>query len=331
MPSLALPSEATNILKLADWLEIYALISADGNSSRGDLEKALRTSSVFEARGREAVEEVCLQVFFELEQRAAAAGDAYPFIIDGAVLTSKPNRDDFTGYIFCLFLSYFRWSTDRNHEISINPWLLFEELSYIAATAYIGGEGITFGTSRGNSAAAKAAFKQAIKDLCKRIGEGKDFKEQSVLNRQDDKVDLIVWRDFSDRKTSKLVMFGQCAAGDNWITKVAELQPSSFWRQWMVEARVSPHLRSFYIPHRVAVEKWDFYARKSDILFDRCRVAYWAFRNNTAVLSNTNFGRWYAHIIKIDILGGTPTRRPATKKSGKRGRPSTKQAGTTKR
>ncbi|HEX7314342.1 MAG TPA: hypothetical protein VF297_10485 [Pyrinomonadaceae bacterium] len=321
MTSLALPSETTNILKLADWLEIYALISADGNSSRGDLENALRTASVFEPGDREAVEAFCLQVFFELEQRATAAGDAYPFIIDGAVLTSKPNRDEFIGYIFCLFLSYFRWSTERNHELPINPWLLFEELSCIAAAEYLSGEGVRFGTSRSRGDAAKVGFKKAIKDLCKKLGEGKDFKEQPVLSRQDDKVDLIVWKHFSDRRTSKIVMFGQCAAGDNWISKVTELQPSAFWRQWMVEARVSPHLRSFYIPHRVAIEEWDLYARKSDILFDRCRVAFWAFRNNSAVLSNVNYGTWYNHIIKTDILGERPKRRrKATKRRSAKGR-----------
>src|SRR5438067_2382059 len=101
MPHLALPSEATNILKLSDWLEIYALISPDENSSRGDLEKMIRTASVFESRNREAVEEVCLEVFSELEQRATAAGEAYPFIIDGAVLNCKPNREEFIAYIFC--------------------------------------------------------------------------------------------------------------------------------------------------------------------------------------------------------------------------------------
>jgi len=315
MPPLALPSEATNTLKLADWLEIWALISSDGNSSRGDLEKALSTSSVFESKGRDAVEEVCLQVFSELEQRATAAGDAYPFTLDGAVLTSKPNRDEFTGYIFCLFLSYFRWSTERNHEIPINPWLLFEELSCIAAMAFINGEGVSFGTSRANSATAKAGFKETIKNLCKKMGEGKDFKEQPVLNRQDDKVDLIVWKDFTDRRTSKLVMFGQCAAGDDWKTKVAELQPGPFWRQWMVDARVSPHLRSFYIPHRIAIDRWDFYARKADILFDRCRVAFWAYRNNSAVLSNANYGAWFDHILKTDILGERPKPRRSSKTS----------------
>ncbi len=315
MPHLALPSEATNILKLADWLEIYALISADGNSSRGDLEKALRTASVFESKGREEIEEVCLQVFSELEQRVLAAAEAYPFLIEGAVLNCKPNRDEFIGYTFCLFLSYFRWSTERNDEITINPWLLFEELSRIAAVEYINGEGISFGTSRGAGTAATSAFKSAIKDLCRRVGEGTDFKEQPVLQRQDDKVDLIVWKDFNDRRTSKLVMFGQCAAGDNWIGKVTELRPDAFWRQWMVDSNVSPHLRSFYIPHRVEPKQWDFYARKADILFDRCRVAFWAYRNNSAVLSNTSYGRWYEHILQIDILGRKPRRKRASKKT----------------
>jgi hypothetical protein len=326
MPPLALPSEVTNILKLADWLEIYALISADGNSSRGDLEKTLRTASVFESRGREAVEEVCLQVFSELEQRAVAAAEAYPFVVDGAVLRCKANRTEFIAYIFCLFLSYFRWSTGRNYEITINPWLLFEELSRIAAVEYINGDGISFGTSRGAGTATTAAFKKAIKDLCKKIGEGTDFKEQAVLHRQDDKVDLVVWKDFSDKRTSKLVMFGQCAAGDNWIGKVTELRPDAFWRQWMVDSNVSPHLRSFYIPHRVEIKQWNFYARKADILFDRCRVAFWAYRNNSAVLSNASYGKWYEHILRIDILGEKPRRRSTSIKARSTKKGTTKKA-----
>jgi len=149
MPYLDLPDEPTNELKLADWLEIYALISADENPSKGDLEQALRTASVLEAQGSDAIEAKCLEVFSELEHRSIAADDAYPFDIDGATLSVKPQREIYASYIFCLCLSYFRWDATRNKEINIDPWLLFEDLSCIAAAQFVHGEVMSFGTARG--------------------------------------------------------------------------------------------------------------------------------------------------------------------------------------
>jgi len=40
---------------------------------------------------------------------------------------------------------------------------------------------------------------------------------------------------------------------------------------------VSPSpIKSFFTPYRVERDKWEFYARKAGILFDRCRIAFWA-------------------------------------------------------
>ena len=171
MPELPLPDEATNELKLADWLEIYALLSPDENSSRGDLDRALRLSSVLESRGMGAIEAKCVTVFSELEDRARAAEDAYPFTINGATLQLKPGKDTYAAYLFCLCLSYFRWSTLRSREIDINPWLLFEELCAIAAAQYVGGEVVNFGTSRGSTKSGLNSFREAINNLCMRVGE----------------------------------------------------------------------------------------------------------------------------------------------------------------
>src|SRR5438445_7098218 len=147
MSQLALPSEPTNELMLADWLEILALISPDENSSKGDLDGALRTASVLEGKGNAAIEEKCLQVFFELEQRAVSAESSYPFTIDGAALVVKPDKEQFAAYIFCLLLSYFHWKSHRHKEVGFNPWLLFEDLCSIAAKNYLEGKVIRFGTS----------------------------------------------------------------------------------------------------------------------------------------------------------------------------------------
>jgi hypothetical protein len=318
MPSLPLPSDVTNALSLADWLELYAQLSADGNSSKGDLESALKTASVLEAKGSDALEALCLEVFSELEQRVVAAGEAYPFLIAGSVLSSKPKQEEFAAYLFCLYLSYFRWSTKRNSEIKVNPWLLFEELSCVAAVEYLNGEGVLFGTSRGNTKAAQKGFKAAVSNLCRQMGEGKDFKAQPDLSRKDDGVDLVAWKRFTDKRPSMLVMFGQCAAGHDWAEKLTRLKPSAFWGQWTVDSAVSPHLSSFYVPHRIVEAKWEYSGRYAGILFDRCRVAYWAFRNNAVVLANPNYQKWYLHIVKTDILRVPVRSRPLISKAKKR-------------
>lgn len=299
MPKLPLPDEATNELKLADWLEIYALLSRDGNSSRGDLESALTTASVLESGGRAAVEEKCLVVFNELEERMLAAGDAYPFKIQGAKLALKPNKETYSAYLFCLCLSYFQWSTKRSREVNVNPWLLFEELSAIAAAQYINGNVIPFGTSRTGTRKAMKGFREAVNTICLEVGEGVGFRPQSTLDKKDDKVDLIAWKAFDDRKTSKLIMFGQCAGGDSWKGKVSELNPEAFWDQWIEVSPVSPLVKSFYVPHRIHKDHWDYNARYGGIIFDRCRIAYWAFKNNKSIVRDARYRRWYKFILRV--------------------------------
>lgn len=298
MLKLELPSEPSNALKLADWLEILALLSADGNSSRGDLEGALNLSSVLERGGRDAVERKCLETFAELESRAFDAATAYPFEIDGPTVNRKPETNEYAAYLFCLCLSYFKWDTKRNKEIDVNPWLLFEELSAIAASQFINGEVMSFGTSRKGTKKATRSFRDTVDTLCRNLGEGIGFRAQDTLDTKDDNVDLVAWRNFNDKKTSKLILFGQCAAGDGWLKKLSELQPREFFEQWMIDGKVSPLIRSFYIPHRIESGHWERRARKTGILFDRCRVAYWAFQNNKPILKDTRYRRWYKYILK---------------------------------
>jgi len=297
MPQLALPSAPTNELMLADWVEILALISPDENSSRGDLESALKTASVLEAKGEAAIEEKCLQVFSELEERSKSADSSYPFSIDAGTLTVKQDRSQFVGYLFCLFLSYFRWKSQRHKEVGINPWLLFEELCSIAAKNYVAGTVISFGTSRGQSNKALKAFRISIDELGKALGEGGGFRDQPIRGVKDDKVDLIAWKDFNDGWPSKLVVFGQCAAGADWLDKDSDLDPEPFWGQWMSIPKVSPHIRSFYIPHRIRKDLWDQRARRTGVLFDRCRIAYWSFQENMAVLSDPRYQKWCNFVL----------------------------------
>ena len=265
---LELPTnDPTNSIKLADWLELYAMISGDNDSSRGDLEGALRVASYAEISDNEAVEGKILEVFYELEQRENSAGIGYPFQLDGGLLRLKSSWKDYPVYSFCLSLSYFGLTNTQNGPT------LFEQISCYAAKKYLNGDAVAFGFPRTE---LPNSFPEAVTELSNIIGEGRGFRSQPGLDKKDDKLDLVAWVDFIDRLPSKLILFGQCAAGNNWEEKLAELQPDAFWNQWMNEAPISPLVRSFFIPHRIEMNKWDITGRNAGIVFDRCRIAYWA-------------------------------------------------------
>jgi hypothetical protein len=283
-----LPSNLKDVIELADWLELSALEAGDKNASAGDLLSALQIG-----RNDEADEELSLEVMREIEHREKAAGEGYPFVLQNArVVQAKPQWEDRLAYIFCLCLSYFGWKPVRGAQV--NPWHLFEDLSCIAAAQYLQGKFFKFGTRHRSDF---TGFQDAISEFCRQMGEGQGFRQQPTLQRKDDKVDLVAWKDFNDKMPSKLLMFGQCAAGENWDKKVAELQPEIFWEQWIADPKTSPLIRSFYIPHRIPHDNWQYYARKTGILFDRCRIAHWAWQANHAVLTDCRYMEWCKTVI----------------------------------
>jgi len=287
---LELPTnDPTDRIKLADWLEVSAILSPDNDSSRGDLESALRTASFDGITDSDEVERKVLDVFSELEQRESAAACAYPFSVHSGVLKLKSEWENYPAYIFCLFLSYFGIKETRDTP------KLFEGISCQAAKNYIKGDAVGFGSPRKS---LSAAFPDAVTQLSILIGEGGRYRDQPSLSRKDDTLDVVAWVDFIDKSPCKIIMFGQCAAGENWGDKLAELQPSVFWDQWMADPLVSPTpIRSFFIPHRVETdnEKWILICRKAGIVFERCRIAYWAHEGG---LNFSQHIEWIQQVIK---------------------------------
>lgn len=268
---LKLPDDPTSPIRLADWLELTAILSSDGNASRGDLERVLQRASLSEMRDDMAVERKLLEVFEEIEQRSKAAASAYPFEIDYGTLQIRSTWHEFPAYAFCLCLSYFG---SRNTQ----PRKLFELVSGAAAKAFVHGNAVDFGSPR---YALPTAFPEAVSQLCALIGEGDRYSGVPALGQKDAKLDLVAWRDFPDRNPSKLLMLGQCASGWDWEGKIRELNPRAFFANWTHETPASPLVSSLFIPHRVERRKWKSIAQNSDgIVFDRCRIAYLAHGAN---------------------------------------------------
>lgn len=296
----------------ADWLELSALVADDGNASAADLEKLMRQGSTFEGSATDggAIDRHVLDVFGILSQRVNLAEDAYPFVINGLKVEKRTDSKKFLPYLFCLCLSYFK--DEHPATPDIKPRLLFEQISAVALAGYLGtDEALVFGTGRLNTF-SKPGFKAAIDELVTLIGEGGSFKNQPTLSKKDDHVDVVAVKHFQDRLQSKLIIFGQCATGNNWQTKLSELDPDAFCRNWLTDSLAStPSLtKSFFIPFTVAPGIWSYCCNYAGILFERLRLAHFATtRSIHALTTEDEMSRW------VDACTGL--RRSAAKRNPK--------------
>ena len=261
-----------DILKWADWLELSAVHRADHSSSRGDIEGALRLSGYQD--GQEAIENRCNDVFFELLDRSSSAGEAYPFTVMPSLLEAKGAVDDYPAYFFCLCLSYAGWNKKKGQgQIAAR---MFEDLSCVAAKAYIGGDVARFAYQRkGGKSGLPKGFREAIAGLAIGLAEGEGCVHAPARSTKDDALDVVAWRHFPDRQAGKLLLVGQCASGEDWVGKLNDLNPIATTNEWMIRPIISPMLRAMFIPHRIRREEWERCSRRAGVIFDRCRLAHW--------------------------------------------------------
>jgi hypothetical protein len=210
--------------------------------------------------------------FAELEDRSEDCVGCYPFAIKDSVLQTKEDLTPHWAYIFCLLLSY--RGADRG-EVGKRPTQLFEEVAAVAARRYVSGESIRFGFPR---RVLPSNFIEAIKEVCGKLGEGEGPRQRpSSRHAKDAQLDIIAWRPFPDQRKAKLILFGQCAAGGNWEEKLSELQPANFIKSYLLESLAVDPLRCFFTPFRLRHDDWYEKAVQGGILFDRCRIAHFAY------------------------------------------------------
>jgi hypothetical protein len=275
---LALPDSPTDPIKLADWLELWALISRKGNSSRGDLERALRAAALAELSTDEAIEEIITSVFAELHDREKAAGMGYPYGINGDLLNTKSDWEHYPSYVFCLCLSHFGCKENKGSKSYPRRW--FEHLSRDALQQYVGGctVAVRFGSPRLKKE-LPTKFKDAVVHICKTLlMEGGDFKAGGLPDRKDDAVDIIAWKHFPDQLPGKLILFGNCATERDWEgSKRNELQPEAFCGDWMTDPPRCKIVKTLFIPHRIDRNRLMPSLGRAGIIFDRCRISYWTY------------------------------------------------------
>ncbi len=284
--SVPLPSDITDTIVLADWLEILALTTSDGNASHGDLQRALNRL------GADNIDSICSNSMYELNRRINASGENYPFTFSGTLLQAKGDWRAFTPYVFCLFLSY---CDDKKKKVpGLRHEVMFEQLSCLAAREYMGGQVLRFGSPRDK---LPSGFVDAVMVICREVKEWTYSRSGRTLRSKDGGLDLVAWKHFPDRQIGKLILFGHCASGNNWDDKINELQPNDFCSRWLGGEK-SPIVKTFFIPHRLLPEVFADRAISAKLFFDRCRIAYWAPNDEFCQVTAQASVRWCEEMLE---------------------------------
>ncbi len=287
-------AHVANRVRIADFVELECLRRADGSVSTVDVSRIMGRQ---DDSDDDDIQTVILDAFSDLADRASHCGEIdgeYPFEIsnDGNLLSirdwkSVDDRTHSLVYFFLLLATRLNMKTSRMQG-GEDGTALFEQLCREVAVRFWGGPGklveaIVFGTGRDTEESLSdddlevGQFGRAVNELCKAIGEGEQFQAKTAdrVTAKDGKLDIVVWRGFSDRRHGQLIGFGQCKTGTNWNRELGKLKPDSFCRKWMRTPPASQPVVLYFVCDRV-LDGWYNHVSDGGILFDRCRVMEYA-------------------------------------------------------
>ena len=272
------PSPCASKHELADYAELVCW--KQGITSRTNLSQdlgRLQENNYFNGGVPEDDEigHITAEAYTEIELRKQACKDGYPFMLDEQGYSLYVNQDanncKTAIYKYLLLATRLNMKNRRVHE-NIDGTLLFEDIAAEISREYFGyrAESLVFGTADG-----EANFPEKVNNLCKRMKEGIKYRGGNKSSVRDGKLDIVVWKNFTDGLPGKIIAFGQCKTGTHYKDKLIQLQPSSFCDKWLERSPAVPPVRMFFISEALSrsdTDDWYNVMRDAGLLFDRCRI-----------------------------------------------------------
>lgn len=236
------PSNKDHTEAVADFWEIQAILEPTRYISSSDISRILSyelDEHLLDGIESEddQIESKIFAVFNELGRRKTFTANKYPFTFTQSSIKLAHGdslvKDTYLYLLLCTRLNM----KENKMQNSIDGTLLFEQLCATVAANY-------FGVSNDNSyifgTANPGNFEQKIKILIEKIGEGQTYKNPNANKprKNDDSVDIVTWKGFSDNRPSKLIAFGQCKTGTTWKDTIHKLKPRDFCDNWFTESPI---------------------------------------------------------------------------------------------
>ena len=205
----------------------------------------------------------------EIQRRADALEDAYPFALRGSelVYAERPRRI----YEFLLSVSL---SPSLSNGEYVGLPRTFERIVARLVASYFGrnARSMHIGFPRDD----QLSFEGAARRLHEQTGAWVWCPDDDGLDPmlvKDEGCDFVVWLEPSDRrKIGQLFILGQCACGNDWQDKLDDLNVEVMNR-WFNPLSTVPPVRSFATPRHVADDMLRESSRRTGLFFDRARLA----------------------------------------------------------
>lgn len=256
-------------VKVADWIELQTLFSdlqafsLEEARSHIDIDGTLtEEEEISEMLPYELSEDLIASTQSEISRRARILRNAYPFKLSSGILQGSADPS-FTPYIFCLLVA----DREYYHPDDQQPSRLFEHLVSMALGAYLEGETLRFGVPRDT---LPPGIHDALDELAKLTGNRK-IKNAYPINRSDKDLglDVVAWKNFSDKYWGKIELYMQCTTSQYWGSKKNDCNLEE-WRG-IIYWPFSP-IKGLAIPYVLAEHEWE---RETCgvLLMDRLRIA----------------------------------------------------------
>ncbi|KQS36178.1 hypothetical protein [Pedobacter sp. Leaf194] len=270
-----IPTLRSSAQEWADYAEYLALIN--GSISLHDVVKAplmvsdeTVTSGIIDTTDQ--FNDKADEISIEINRRQNISGSKYPFsaIQNGYILQYDADDQDLNWIYRFLLLSTRLNMTKQKIQNNIDGTQVFEMLSATVAKKFFGEntESDILGTSRSDI----GGFREKLAQLSQRIGEGGTIIANEGFRPQDDNVDVVIWKGFTDKMPSKIIAFGQCKTGTSWEDRLSELNVDAFCRNWFTIQPVMTPLRMFFCAQYFPLKIWRVRANEAGLVFDRFRI-----------------------------------------------------------
>ena len=261
----ALSASERDPIKLADWIELKALYSStrsyslEGVRTRIDADGTLEDER--DGNRDDTSESLLAFAMEEMERRESILGSAYPFkTADGTV--SATISPKYMPYIFNLLVSDREFYSPGDQETA----RLFEHLVRAAVENHLGCRALRFGARRDTM---PPGIRDAITELSAQTGL-RALSAYPVNNLdQDLGLDVVAWKEHSDKISNTVLFYIQCATGQSWTSKKFDCNFNE-WRgifYYFIEP-----IRALAIPYTLSQDDWD---RETPgvYMLDRLRIA----------------------------------------------------------